>query len=137
MEGILPDGASINRPPGFNGEHYSFWKAKFKVYVLASEYGLWRVFEKGNYAPTKRGEGGIVVPKTEDEFNDADMKHISLNKKAIPMLQSALGQKEYFRYATFLPQKRCGQTLEIAYEGTYGIKENRINTRPPSLIYYK
>ena len=47
MEGILPDGASINKPPDFNEEHYSFWKAKFKVFINANEYGLWRVFERG------------------------------------------------------------------------------------------
>ena len=46
MEGILPDRASINRPHGFNGKHYSFWKAKFKVFVMASEYGLWRAIDQ-------------------------------------------------------------------------------------------
>ncbi|KAI9080656.1 hypothetical protein K1719_037413 [Acacia pycnantha] len=63
MEGILPDGASINRPPGFSGEHYSFWKAKFKVFVMASDYGLWRVFEIGNYNPTYFASNKSLIKK--------------------------------------------------------------------------
>ena len=64
MEGILPDGASINRPPDFSGHHYSFWKTKFKVFVMALEYGLWRVFEIGDYVPTILQEG-LRVPNPE------------------------------------------------------------------------
>ena len=66
MKGILPNGASINRPPGFNGEHYSFWKAKFKVFVMANEYSLWRVFERGDYKPSTV-EDGVRTPKLEED----------------------------------------------------------------------
>ena len=89
MEGILPDGASINRPPGFNGQHYSFWKAKFKVFVLATEYGLWRVFERGDYLPTVL-ENGHKIPKPEEDYDENDRRNITLNSKAVLMLQSAL-----------------------------------------------
>ena len=127
MEGILPDGASINRPPGFNGEHYSFWKSKFKVFVMATEYGLWEVIEDGNYVPTKK-QGENVVLKPKAEFDEHDQKKVVLNSKAILMLQSALSQKEYFRICNLSSAKEMWDALEVAYEGTSGIKENRINT---------
>ena len=127
MEGILPDGASINRPPGFNGEHYSFWKAKFKVFVMATEYGLWRVFERGDYVPTSI-EDGVRIPKLEEEYDDNDRRNITLNSKAVLLLQSALSQQEYFRICTLPSAKDMWDALEIAHEGTAGVKQNRVNT---------
>ena len=85
MEGILPDGASINRPPGFDGEHYLFWKAKFKVFVMATEYGLWKVFEVGDYFPMMI-EDRVCVAKTKYEFNENDRRLVTLNSKAILIL---------------------------------------------------
>ena len=127
MEGILPDGASINRPLGFDREHYLFWKAKFKVFVMATEYGLWKVFEVGDYLPTMI-EDGIRVAKTEDEFDENDRRLVTLNSKAILILQSVLSQNEYFRICNLSTAKEMWKELEIAHEGTTGIKENRVNT---------
>ncbi|KAI9112529.1 hypothetical protein K1719_016452 [Acacia pycnantha] len=108
MNGILPDGASINRPPGFSGEHYSFWKVKFKVFVMASEYGLWRVFERGDYEPSSV-QNGVRIPKLEEEYDEHDRRNVTLNSKAVLMLQSALSQQEYFRISqSTISQKLCG-----------------------------
>ena len=126
-EGILPDGASITRPPGFNGEHFSFWKAKFRVFVMATEYGLWDVFETGNYVPMKTEESRRV-PKLPTDYDENDRRLVTLNSKAILMIQSALSQKEYFRICTLKTAKEMWEALEVAHEGTSGIKENRINT---------
>ena len=121
MEGILPDGVSINRPPGFNGEHYSFWKAKFKVFVNATEYGLWRVFERGDYVPSTV-EDGVKTPKLEEEYDENDRKNVTLNSKAVLLLQSALSQQEYFRVCTLSSAKAMWDALEIAHEGTVMIE---------------
>ena len=67
MEGILPNRASINKLPGFDREHYSFWKAKFKIFLIATEYDLWQVIEDGNYVLQKMVEGR-QVPKTPAEL---------------------------------------------------------------------
>ena len=127
MEGILPDGASINKPPGFNGEHYSFWKAKFKVFVMETEFGLWRVFERGDYVPSTV-EDGVRTLKLEEEYDDNDKRNVTLNSKAVLLLQSALSQQEYFRICTLPSAKHMWDALEIAHEGTAGVKQNRINT---------
>ncbi|KAI9095354.1 hypothetical protein K1719_026388 [Acacia pycnantha] len=94
MEGILPDGASINRPRGLNGEHYSLRKAK-----------------------------RYRTPKKEEEYDDNDKKQVTLNMKAIHMLQSALGQKEYLRICTLPSAKQMWDALEIAHEGTMRSKK--------------
>ena len=84
-ENILPDGASITRPPGFAGEHFSFWKAKFRVFVMATEYGLWNVIQDGDYVPMKKVDG-VVTKKSTEEFDENDRRLVTLNSKAILML---------------------------------------------------
>ena len=127
-ESILPEGASITRPPGFHGDNYAFWKMKFRTFVLATEYGLWNVFEDGDYIPkTTDGEGNIV-DKKPSQFTDQEKKEVTLNHKAVLLLQSALSNNECFRICNLKTAKQMWEALEVAYEGTDGIKENRINT---------
>ncbi|KAI9110957.1 hypothetical protein K1719_018077 [Acacia pycnantha] len=50
--------------------------AKFKVFVMASEYGLWRVFEIGNYSLTIM-ENGLRVPKPEEDYDENDRRNLA------------------------------------------------------------
>ena len=52
-ENILPEGSSVTKPLGFNGEHYAFWKMKMKVFIKAMGYDLWNVIEDEDYVPMK------------------------------------------------------------------------------------
>ena len=63
---------------------------------MAIEYGIWQVIEQGHYLPMKVEEG-FHVAKIESEFDEMDKRLITLNSKAILMIQSVLSQKEYFR----------------------------------------
>ena len=60
-------------------------KAKFRVFVLATEYGLWQVIEQGHYFLMKIEEG-VCVAKIESEFDENDRRLITLNSKAILMI---------------------------------------------------
>ncbi|KAI9126848.1 hypothetical protein K1719_002444 [Acacia pycnantha] len=63
------------------------------------------------------------TPKKEEEYDDNDKKQVTLNMKAIHMLQSALGQKEYLRICTLPSAKQMWDALEIAHEGTVRSKK--------------
>ena len=63
---ILPEGSSINRPPGFNGKDYIFWKIKMRTYIKANGMKLWRVVERGNLVPSNL----VGEPKPEHEWTD-------------------------------------------------------------------
>ena len=89
---------------------------------MAIKHGLWKVFEVGDYFPTKLEEGVHVV-KTEDEYDENDRRLVTLNSKAILMLQSALNQKEYFQICNLSSSREMWKASEIAHEGTMGIKE--------------
>ena len=84
------------------------------MFVLATQYGLWQVIENGDYVPT-RVEGGVNVPKAEDEFNEDDRWKITLNSRAILMLQCALSQKEYCRICNLPTAKEMWKALEMTY----------------------
>lgn len=36
-----------SRPPYFNGEHYSHWKARMRTYVQSVDYRAWLVIQDG------------------------------------------------------------------------------------------
>ena len=64
-EHVLTDGASITRPPAFNGQKFSFWQMKFQNFILDTHTDLWDVFERGDYVPMKVEDG--LTPKTRTE----------------------------------------------------------------------
>jgi len=35
------EGVSINRPPFFTGENYSFWKVKMQIFLESIDKGIW------------------------------------------------------------------------------------------------
>ena len=102
-----------------------------KIQSVRDGYRIWSLASNRNWRlrSNKGGvEGGFAFRKTETEFDKNDKKNIILNSKAILMLQSALSQKEYFRICNLSTAKEMWKALEVAYEGTFTIKENRINT---------
>ena len=123
-EQILPEGANINRPPGFDGEHYTFWKMRIRTYIRAQGYRLWQIIENGNLVP--RTEAG--VPKTEEQYTEGDWAMIEMNFKAMHILQSALTPKEYFRVSHLETAKEMWDALQVAHEGTSGVKDRRVET---------
>ena len=48
----LPD-VSIqpNKPPGFDGYNYPFWKFRMETYIKSSDIRLWDVIEREDHTP--------------------------------------------------------------------------------------
>ena len=125
-DNVLPEGLSINKPPGFNGENYTYWKLRMKIFFEAVDLDLWEVIENGPFIPTVV-EDGKSVTKPKSEWSDTDKRKISLNAKAKLIISSALSQEEYFRVSNYESAKEMWEALEIAHEGTSGVKESRIH----------
>ncbi|MED6176239.1 hypothetical protein PIB30_086210 [Stylosanthes scabra] len=73
---------------------------------------VWKVVEQGNHVPmkkstTKVGEVSkeVEIPKDESEFDDDDLKKISLNKKAINFIHCALNENDYMKISTWKLKK--------------------------------
>ncbi|MED6214570.1 hypothetical protein PIB30_104241, partial [Stylosanthes scabra] len=77
--------------------------------INAQDIKIWKVIENGNHIPMKETEtkvGEVITksstPKLESEYNDEDLKKLSLNFKAINFLHCAQIAKPRRRYGTSL-----------------------------------
>lgn len=59
---------SLNNPPFFNGEEYSLWKEKMKIFIEETNRGIWKVVKEGPFVPTHNVDG-VVVEKPEKDWN--------------------------------------------------------------------
>ncbi|KAL4325946.1 hypothetical protein GQ457_11G032210 [Hibiscus cannabinus] len=58
---------SIDKPPYFNGAHYSHWKNRMMIFVQSVDYLLWDIIEDGPTIPMKR-VGELQIPKERHEW---------------------------------------------------------------------
>ncbi|XP_057975241.1 uncharacterized protein LOC131162650, partial [Malania oleifera] len=117
---------SSTRPPVFSGVNYTFWKQRMRIYLQNTDWKVWRIVSKGNYVPM-RIEGAARVPKTEDEYDDDDMKAVSLNATAMNILYCSLDVNEFNRIMACSTAKEIWDKLEVTYEGTRDVKDSRID----------
>ncbi|XP_015931901.1 uncharacterized protein LOC107458216 [Arachis duranensis] len=81
----------------------------------------------GPQVPTKTGADGVVVLKSEAEWNDEDKKKIELNAKAVNMLNCAISFEEYRKVSRCKIAKEIWDKLQVIHEGTIQVKQTRID----------
>ncbi|GAV86348.1 zf-CCHC domain-containing protein/DUF4219 domain-containing protein/UBN2 domain-containing protein, partial [Cephalotus follicularis] len=112
--------------PFFDGNNYSFWKARMTIYLQSPDYQLWHIIVNGPRMPTRTIEG-VVSPKPENEYNDNDFRMLQLNSKAKYVLFCAVGPNEFNRISSCDSAKEMWDLLEVTYEGTNQVKESKIS----------
>ena len=55
----LAEGASVTRPPLFDGTNYSYWKNRMCTYLKSMDFEQWKVTTLGDYEITKINENGV------------------------------------------------------------------------------
>jgi len=120
------EGHSSNRPPLFNGNHYTYWKNRMRIFIQALDYEAWKIIRDGPYIPTKI-VNETKVSKSEEEWDERDSRLIQLNAKAINMLYCALDANEFNRISACESAKEMWDKLEVTYEGTNQVKESKIS----------
>ncbi|XP_075099041.1 uncharacterized protein LOC142175931 [Nicotiana tabacum] len=119
---------STYRPPRFNGQYYGWWKIRMHDFIMAEDSELWDVICDGPFVPTKKiGDPALTVPKTRNEFNDAD--RIAIKKKFCgkKILVCGIGLDEYNRISTCQSAKEIWEALQTAHEGTTQVKQSKID----------
>ncbi|KAK9030834.1 hypothetical protein V6N11_032244 [Hibiscus sabdariffa] len=116
---------SIDKPPYFNGAHYSHWKNMMMIFVQSVDYLLWDVIEDGPTIPMKR-VGESQVPKERHEWSAQERKQVQLNAKAMHILLCALGPEEHAKVSSYDNAKEIWDKLEVVHEGTNEVKETKI-----------
>ncbi|MQM02575.1 hypothetical protein Taro_035344 [Colocasia esculenta] len=108
---------SVNRPPLFDGEDYTYWKTRMKFFLQGLDYQIWSIIE----------EGDLLVTNEKDKWTEDDKKKISLNYKAKSILCCSLSKKEFNRISACKSTMEMWEKLRITYEGTDKVKETRID----------
>ena len=123
------EGQNINRPPLFNGQYYSWWKARMEVFIQAEDYELWNIITDGPEYPTYKDAENNDVPKEKSEYNEADYKMLEKNAKAKFILICGLGPDEYNRISNCTTAKQIWDTLMNAHEETGSKKWSNDNSQ--------
>jgi len=69
------EGASLNQPLLFEGEHFSFWKKRMEIFVQSIDPGVWNAIIKLHFVPTKYVNGELI-PKEWDEMRDDEKRKV-------------------------------------------------------------
>ncbi|KAL4309610.1 hypothetical protein GQ457_01G030380 [Hibiscus cannabinus] len=117
---------SIDKPPYFNGAHYSHWKNIMMVFMQSVDYILWDIIEDMSSIPMKRVRE-IQVPKEMHERRNQERKQVQVNAKAMHILLCALGLEEHAKVSSCDNAKEIWDTLEVIHEGTNEVKETKIS----------
>ncbi|MQL98092.1 hypothetical protein Taro_030797 [Colocasia esculenta] len=111
------EGQSVNRPPLFDGEDYTYWKTRMEFFLQGLDYQIWFIIE----------EGDLLVTNEKDKWTEDDKKKISLNCKAKSILCCTLSKKEFNCISACKSTMEMWEKLRIIYEGTDKVKETRID----------
>ncbi|KAL4311833.1 hypothetical protein GQ457_01G015740 [Hibiscus cannabinus] len=105
-----------NKPPYFNGAHYSHWKNRMMIFLQSVDYMLWDVIEDGPTIPMKR-VGELRVPKERHEWSNQERKQVQLNAKAMHILLCPLGLEEFAKDSSCDNAKEIWYKLKVVHEG--------------------
>jgi hypothetical protein len=105
------EGRSISRPPYFDGKNCDEWKERIKIFIQSIDFKLWLVIKNGSKIPKKIINGKELV-KSEDEFNDEDMKIMEQEAKAKYILSCALNSDDLKRISSCQTAKEMWEELD-------------------------
>ncbi|GAV73851.1 DUF4219 domain-containing protein [Cephalotus follicularis] len=108
---------SINKPPSFDGNNYSYWKTCVAIFIQSLDYQLWNIITNGPEVPTKIVDGQRIL-KMNNEFNDHYYKFLQLNAKAKHVIFCALSRSEFDHVSSLDSAKEMWDRLMVTHEGT-------------------
>ncbi|KAH0688878.1 hypothetical protein KY289_016236 [Solanum tuberosum] len=117
----LEEGQLSTRPPCFNGQFYIWWKTRMHDFLMAEDRELWDSVLDRPFMPTtevKYVENIKVVPKTRQQYNEADRKKIKKSYKAKKLLVCGIGAEEYNRILACESAKEISDCLKTTHDGT-------------------
>ena len=107
-----------NKVSVFNGENYGYWKDCICIHINSLDRKVRSDIQYGPFEITMTNEDGVVVPKSEAQWNEEDEKKQSSDWKVRNILISALGVDEYYRVSHCETAKAMWDALQVAHEGT-------------------
>lgn len=63
---FIPEGASTNKPSGFNGKYLYYWKGKMKLFLESQYRYLWDIIKICPQKPKKRNQARVEIDKPKE-----------------------------------------------------------------------
>ncbi|GAV72230.1 DUF4219 domain-containing protein/UBN2 domain-containing protein [Cephalotus follicularis] len=118
---------NISKPPYFDGNNYSHWKAKMAFFIQSLDYNLWDLIVDVLTLPTIRNENGDAIPKSRNTYDDNDRRIVQMNAKAKHIIICAINSNDFNWISSCISAKETWDTLEVTYEWTNQVKEAKIS----------
>ena len=111
------DRQSINRPPFFYGNNYSYWKCRMIIYLKSINFELWDIVING-FTPNER---------SYKEWSEENKQLAQLDAKGLNILFYAVNQEQFNKISNCNTANKAWHNLEVTHEGTNQVKETKIN----------
>ncbi|GAV58732.1 DUF4219 domain-containing protein/UBN2 domain-containing protein [Cephalotus follicularis] len=118
---------NISKPPYFDGNNYSHWKAKMTIFIQSLDYNLWDLIVDGPNLPTIRNKNGDAIPKSRNTYDDNDRRRVQINAKAKHIIICAINSNDFNKILSCISAKEMWDRLEVTYEGINQVKEAKIS----------
>ncbi|GAV79275.1 UBN2 domain-containing protein [Cephalotus follicularis] len=118
---------NISKPPFFDGNNCSHWKAKMTIFIQSLDYNLWDLIVDDPHLPSIRDENGESIPKPRNTYNDDDRRRVQLHAKTKHVIICAINSSEFNRVSSCIFAKEMWDRLEVTYEGTDKVKDAKIS----------
>ncbi|VFQ94919.1 unnamed protein product [Cuscuta campestris] len=122
----IREGQSTVRPPFFDGTNYSYWKERMRIFIQSNDFKIWHAIKNGDSLPIKK-IGDTLIPKDEDEYDEADFKKAQLNATAINFSYCAVNANDYQKISHCQTANQMWNKLMITYEVTPQVRESKID----------
>ncbi|XP_069146035.1 uncharacterized protein [Solanum lycopersicum] len=99
-------------------------------FLMAEDSELWDIVLDGPFilmSDVKDGEITILIPKTRQQYNEADRKKIEKGYTAKKLLVCGIGSEEFNRIFACESAKEIWDCLRTGHEGTEQVKESKID----------
>ena len=126
----------LNKPPSFNGNHYTYWKQKMKDFIEDLYIDIWDVVDNG-YELLKILIDGIFQPKVKSFWIEKERKKHLLASKVKWIITNSLTFNEYERILNYTTIKEVWDTLEVAHTGITQVKTSKIHVLVSSYEMFK
>ena len=89
------EGASLNRPPLFEGEHFSFWQARMQIYIQSIDFELWN-----------------AITNDSEQLPQKDQHKVEYEVRAKDIILDALSPNELCRVAQYKSAREIWEKLQ-------------------------
>ena len=107
---------SLNVPPFFNGNNYTFWKVRMRAFLCSIDDIVWNAVE----ASWTRPEAA------KSTWDKAALTAANANSKALNAIFCGVSLDECHRISHITVVKEALEILETTYEGTKKVKDTKL-----------